>query len=168
MLTREQKQKQIKQAVEDIKKSESLLFADFSGIPIGDFDILRAALRETGAKFKIVRKRLLKIAFKEAGVDYNPSQFESQTGVIFIPGEVLSVAGNIYKIAKDLTKKSSFFKILGGFNLKDKKVIESEEFIILAKLPSREILLAQIAIAFTMPMKKLMFVLNSRKEQLEQ
>ena len=58
-------------------------------------------------------------------------------------------------------------EVLGGYDVKEKKVITLDEFNILAQLPTKDILLAQMAIVFTMPIKKLMFALNSRKEQIE-
>ncbi len=169
MLTRDQKKNQVENGVKAIKNSQSLLFADFSGLPISVLKELRLILRAAGAKFKVLKKRLFKIALKESGVDYDPTQFQSQVGIIFIPEDVLSVAGNIDKFSRSINKanKHLHLNILGGFDIKESKIISAEEFKILAKLPTREVLLSQLAISFIIPIKQLMFALNGRKEQLE-
>ena len=167
MLTKQQKKEQIAKGVELIKDSHSILFIDFSGIPVTNLQSFRNILREAGAKMTVIKKRLLKISFQEAGVDYDPTQFGSQAAVIFVPDEIVSVAGSVYNFAKDLAGEEKELKILGGYDIKEKKVITIDEFNILAKLPTKDILLAQLAIVFTMPIKKLMFALNSRKEQIE-
>ena len=160
MLTKQQKKEQIAKGVELIKDSHSILFIDFSGIPVTNLQSFRNILREAGAKMTVIKKRLLKISFQEAGVDYDPTQFGSQAAVIFVPDEIISVAGSINNFVKEL-------EVLGGYDVKEKKVITLDEFNILAQLPTKDILLAQMAIVFTMPIKKLMFALNSRKEQIE-
>jgi len=167
MLTKQQKKEQVAKGVELIKDSHSILFVDFSGIPVTNLQSFRNILREAGAKMTVIKKRLLKISFQEAGIDYDPTQFDAQAAVIFVPDEIVSVAGSVYNFAKDLAGEEKELKILGGYDIKEKKVITIDEFNILAKLPTKDILLAQLAIVFTMPIKKLMFALNSRKEQIE-
>lgn len=167
MLTKQQKQDQVKESVKALKDSGSVLLADFSKVSISEMTRLRKILRDAGARFQVLKKRLLKIAFQEAGVDFDPTRFAAQTGTIFISKDALSVAGPVYELVKELEKKGKVLTVLGGFDLKDNREITAQEFVILAKLPSREILLAQIAIAFSMPIKQLAYALNSRKEQLE-
>tara|TARA_Y100000310_G_scaffold338983_1_gene430205 strand:- start:2055 stop:2564 length:510 start_codon:yes stop_codon:yes gene_type:complete len=167
MLTKQQKKEQIAQGAELIKGSHSVLFVDFSGVPVTNLQSFRSLLREAGAKMAVIKKRLLKLSFQEAGVDYDPTQFDAQAAVIFVPDEIVSVAGSIHNFAKALAGEEKELNVLGGYDLKDKKIITLDEFNILAKLPTKEVLLAQVAIVFTMPIKKLMFALNSRKEQLE-
>ena len=166
MLTKKQKQEQVKEGIEEIKKSRSLFFADFTGIPTFELRRLRIILRETGDKFRVIKKRLLKIALKDSGAGYDPNQFESQVGTFFISSDAFSLANKIYKFVKDLAKSKKDFKILGGLDLANKKSITAEEFVTMAKLPSREQLLTQIAVMLTLPVKKLMIALNSRGEQI--
>ena len=53
------------------------------------------------------------------------------------------------------------------FDLKNKKQVSVEEFMAIAKLPAREVLLAQVAMMMTVPVKKLLIAFNGRKQQLE-
>ncbi len=168
MLTKTQKKEQVELGVKELKNSNSLVFADFTGVSTADVRILKTALKESGAKFKVFKKRLLKIAMKDAGIEVDPTQFDAQVGTIFASKAIYDVVGGVAKFAKDLLKKTKKeFKILGGYDSKEKKFFDGAQMAVIAKLPSREILLTQIAVMFSMPIKKVMTALNSRKEQLE-
>ena len=166
MLTKQQKTQQIERGVEAIKKSQGLFFADFTGISTVELRNLRLMLKEVGGKFQVIKKRLLKLALRKAGSDYDPTQFESQVGTVFISTDIFNAANRLYKFAKELAKSKKDLKVLGGLDLVNKKSLSADEFMALAKLPSREQLLTQIAVMFTMPVKKLMIAINSRGEQL--
>jgi ribosomal protein L10 len=96
---------------------------------------------------------------KEQGIDFDPTQFPSQVGMIFVPGELSESASVIYKFAKELAKEKKELKILAAYDLKKKAVISAEEFTVIAKLPSREVLLAMVMGAMTGPIRKLMYLL---------
>ena len=72
----------------------------------------------------------------------------------------------IYKFVKDLAKTKKDLKILGGIDLETKKGVSAEEFVKMAKLPTREQLLTQIAVMLTMPVKKVMIALNERSKTI--
>jgi large subunit ribosomal protein L10 len=168
MLTKAQKKEQVASGVSEIKNSKSLLFADFTGVPTDEIKKLKAVLRSAGAKFKVFKKRLLKIAMTEAGVDVDPTKFDAQVGTVFAPKAIYDVASPLWKFGKDLLKNTKKeFKILGGYDAQEKKFFDGAAIATIAKLPSREVLLTQIAVMFGMPIKKVMTALNSRKEQLE-
>jgi len=52
--------------------------------------------------------------------------------------------------------------------MKENRMVDAKEFNLVAALPSREILLSQIAMMLTMPIKKLMLGLNERAKQVTQ
>ncbi len=167
MLTRQQKEEQVKLGIEELKKAESLILVDFNAIPTADLRNLRILLKEFNGKMKVIKKRLLKIIFQKQGVDLDPTKFESQVGAVFVPTDLYAVSAKIYKFIKDLAKSKKDLKVLSAFDLKNNKLVSVEEFMKIAKLPTREILLAQVAMMMTVPIKKLLIVLNSRKEKLE-
>lgn len=166
-LTKQQKRKQIDLGLKRVKVSENLLFVDFDKVGVEEVRKLRRDLKKMGADFKVIKKRLLKLVFKEAGVAFDPLQFKAQLGTIFLPKDLSDFAPIIYKFSKGLEKaKKGNFRIVGGFNLVEKKFIDANEFNAIAKLPSREILLAQIAIMLTMPVRQFMTGLQERSKKL--
>lgn len=169
MLTKDQKKKQVELGSGLIKKSQSLIFADFSGVDTGSINKLKGALKKTGASFRVMKKRLLKLALKGVGIDLDPSQFEAQVGTVFSDGDLSSVAGAVYKFSKDLAKAKKDFKILGAYDLVDKSYLDLNQFTVIAKLPGREILLAQVMSGITGPLRAFIYILSelSKKTPLE-
>ena len=103
---------------------------------------------------------MLRIIFKENKIDFDPqSIFEGQTGTIFAPKDVYSIAGSIYKSFDGI-------KVLGAYDLKEKQFLESDLFKKIALLPSREILLARLAGVLTAPIKMFLFVLSEKSKQM--
>lgn len=168
MLTKEEKKRAVALGEEIIGKSKNVLFADFTGVPTAEVRKLRILMKETGGTFTVIKKRLLNIALKNKGIDFNPSaKFARQAGMIASPLAVFEIAGKIQAIVKDIAKAKKELKILGGVDIMTKKEITAEEFMIIAKLPSREALLTQIAFMLTMPVKRVMVALNERAKKVE-
>jgi ribosomal protein L10 len=93
---------------------------------------------------------------------------KSQMAAIFAKGDLTSVAAVINKFAKDIKKsKKGEFEVLGSYDMKGKRLVDAKEFNLVATLPSREVLLSQIAMMLTLPIKKVMIGLTelSKKSQ---
>lgn len=165
MLTKQQKIEQVERGQVLFKGSNILLFTDFTGTSVEDMKNLRKKLREMGAKFKVIKKRLLRIIFEKMGVDFNPGQFDSQVGTIFSQKDIYEIISPIYKFAKGLEKKG--FKILGAYDLPDKNFIDAETVIKIGKLPTREILLGQLVGVLAAPIRMFMYVLNEKSKMVD-
>lgn len=150
-----------------IQKSKALVFADFTGVPTGELRRLKTELKKAGANFKVIKKRLLKLALKDVGVEMDPMQFDAQVGTVFAPDEMPSVAAAIYKFSKEMAKAKKDFKILGAYNLEEKSFLDADQFTVIAKLPSREVLLAQLVGVMSSPLRAFMYIVNelSKKSQ---
>ncbi|MEK9154760.1 MAG: 50S ribosomal protein L10 [Patescibacteria group bacterium] len=163
MLTKEQKKQQIEEGKKLLKNSKVLLFVDFSGTTVEDLKKLRIALLNFGAKMKVFKKRLLRIILNESGYDFTPEQFDLQAGAIFSPVEISEAAGPIYKFSKET--KSKNFKILGAYDLLAKNFCDGDMVKKIGQLPSREVLLAQLAGMLSAPMKMFLYVLDQKSKQ---
>src|SRR3989344_737187 len=158
MLTKAQKAKHIELGQDLIKKSKTLVFADFTGVDTGSVRRIKTEVRKAGATFKVIKKRLLKIAFKNSGIDFDPLQFAAQVGTFFIPEDLSSVAAPIHKFAKELARVKKDFKVLGAYDVVNKVAVPVEEFTAIAKLPSRETLLSMVLGAMTGPLRAFMYL----------
>ena len=166
-LTKKQKGLMIDDAGKKLSQSKSAVFVEFNKVGVEDFKKLRRELKVVGAGLKIMKKRLLSIALKNSGILFNPTEKKDQLGTVFAKGDLSSVASIVYKFAKDLVRaKKGNFAVLGYYDENEKKVFDQNEFKVIAMLPSREILLAQIAMMLTMPIKQTMMVLNERAKQV--
>lgn len=160
MKTRVQKLKELETGKELLAKSKSVIFADFTGVGIEAIKKFKKELKKSGAVFKVIKKRLLGIAFKNAGLDFDVNQFESQLGAIYGPGDVSSIAGTVYKFSRDLAKEKKDFKLLGAYELDKKAFLNQEQFLAIAKLPPREVLLSMLVGVLSGPLRAFMYVLS--------
>lgn len=162
--TKEQKTKELERGLEGLKKSETVVFADFTGSTVSELQKLRKLLRESGAKFTVIKKRLLRIVLQKLGIELDSKQLAGQLGFAFSPKKIFDVAGPLYKFAKESVgaNKQQKFKILGGFDLIEKRFINADEIKLIGQLPSREILLGQLLGAISGPLRAFLYVLNEK------
>ncbi|MBI2035058.1 MAG: 50S ribosomal protein L10 [Candidatus Liptonbacteria bacterium] len=167
MLTKAQKVKKVEAGVEDIKRAKTLVFADFSGTKFEELRNLRVDLKAIGAKFQVLKKRLLRIIFEKSGIEFNPEQFESQVGTVFTDKDISEVAGIVYKFAKTTVgeNKKERFQILGGFDILAKKFMDAKEVKTIGELPSKEILLGQLLGTIIGPARAFLYVLDQKSKQ---
>lgn len=167
MKTKAQKIKVVAEGVAELKKAETLVFADFSGVTVEEFKKLRRALREIGASFAVIKKRLLKIMLGQLGVELDLKQFDSQLGTAISPKDISLLAQAVYKFSKEATgaTKKERFKILGGINLTEKRFIDAAEVKMIGQLPPREILLGQLMGAISGPMRAFLYILDQKAKQ---
>lgn len=156
--TKQQKIKAIEEGLENLKHSETVILADFTGLTVNEMNAFRRILKAAGIAFKVIKKRLLKLVFEKAGMEFDPSKFEGQTGVVFSARDLVETSGAVYK----LSKTKEIFKILGGFDLKEKRFVDAAEIKKLGGLPSREVLLGQLVGVLSAPLRMLMYVLNEK------
>ncbi|MBI4992159.1 MAG: 50S ribosomal protein L10 [Candidatus Harrisonbacteria bacterium] len=167
MLTKKQKTSVIEEGIKKVKESKSLVFTEFNGVLVEDLKKLRGELKKVGAEVKVLKKRLLNLVLKNTGVSFDPANTKTQLATIFSKGDLTSVAGLVHKFAKDLAKKKKGeFLVAGAYDANENRVVDSNEFKAIATLPPREVLLAQVAMMLTMPIKKLLLVLNERSKKL--
>jgi large subunit ribosomal protein L10 len=158
MLTKAQKKQHVELGESLLKKSKTLVFADFTGVDTDSVRRIKVEVRKAGATFKVIKKRLLRIALKNSGVDFDPMQFPAQVGTFYISEDLSSVAASIFKFAKDLVKEKKDFKVLGAYDLVAKVAIPVAEFNAVAKLPGREVLLSMVLGAITGPLRAFMYL----------
>jgi large subunit ribosomal protein L10 len=160
--TKLQKKQIVSEAAEELKKSKSLLFADFNGTPVSDLSVLRHALREVSAKMTVVKKRLLDVALKEKGVDFKAQEFApAQLATIFVRGDFSEVAGPVFRFAKTSEK----FQILGGLDLDKGQTMSAADVKLIGQLPPRPVLLAQVLGTMVAPLRAFMYVVQEKSKR---
>lgn len=161
MKTKQQKKEAIESGVKGMEKSETLVLADFTGVPTAELNAFRKTLRTMGAAFTVVKKRLFKLMLKEQGIEFDPTSLAGQLGVVFSPKDLVETAGATYQFSKG----KEGFKILGGFALKEKKFLEGADVVRYGALPPREVLLGQLVGMLAVPLRKFLFVLNEKAKR---
>ncbi len=136
-ITKKRKEQLVQQYGERLEQSQGIIFADYRGLRVADMERLRRSIRETGSNIHVVKNRLLKLALAEAGLAVPNEWLEGSTAIAFCYTEVPPVAKAVADFAKNTP-----LAIKGG--LLDTTVLSGERIKDLAKLPSREVLLAQV------------------------
>lgn len=141
----EKKQKQVAELAELIKSSVAGVVVDYKGISVADDTALRKELREAGIKYTVVKNTLLSRAIEGTDLESMKEVLEGTTAIAVSPEDHVAAARILAKFADS----HDSFKIKSGYL--DGKVIDLETINSLAKLPSREILLATVVGAFQAP-----------------
>lgn len=156
-----QKEAAIKELAEQFKTDKLILLVDYRGINVEQVTKLRSDLRNANASYKVIKNNIVKRALNLNGENGLDSLLEGPTAVVTSKEDYLEASKIIYKFSKD----NDFYKIKGG--IIDGKVMTAEEIIILAKLPSRQELLAKLAGALLRNITKLAVALDQVKVQKE-
>jgi len=162
MLTRKQKEEIVKNLTEEIKAAKAVVFSDFKGLEVKDMTSLKKELKKEGASFKVAKKNLINIALKNTGADLDVKKMEGQIAVSASSEDETAVA----KIISKFSKKNENLKILGG--LLGVKEMSAAEIKALAKLPSKEELLAKLVGSLSSPLSGFMNVLQGNQRSLVQ
>lgn len=139
MMRKDEKQALKDAVVTQIRDSKALVFADYKGVTMKDFDKMRKSLRASGSKWQILKKTILGIALQDAGIEADMTKLEGQVGVAFSSDEV-AAAKALAQFIKE--NKGTTLSILGG--ALDSKMLSAEEVRSLAKLPSRDEMRAKL------------------------
>ena len=156
------KQSEVEVYKEKFEKSKLIILTDYRGINVGDITKIRADLRKTDCEYKVAKNTILQFAAKEANLEGLTELLQGPTAITFSYEDYVEPA----KVLYDYAKKSDFYKIKGG--VMDGKVISVEEIEKLAKLPSREMLLTQLATVLLANIRNLAVVLDQTREKLEE
>ena len=156
-----QKQAKVEELANELKEAKVVLLADYRGINVTDVTSLRAELRKVNAEYKVIKNNIVKRAFDANGESELDEALEGPVAIIIVKEDYLEPSKVIY----NFTKTHDFYKIKGG--IIEGKVMSAEEIITLAKLPSRQELLAKLAGALLGNITKLAVALDQVRDQKE-
>ena len=156
-----QKEEAVKQLAEKIKEAKVVILADYRGINVEDVTKLRADLRAVDAEYIVVKNNITRRALQACNFEGLDEYLEGPTALIIGKEDYLRPAKAVYAYTKD----HDFYKIKSG--LVEGKVSSAEEIITLAKLPSREELIAKLAGALLGNITKLAVAVDQVRQQKE-
>lgn len=168
--TRQQKEQNVKDLTEKLKKAKSLVFVNFDGLKVKEIEELRKNCRAENIDYLVTKKTLMKKAFKDAGLkDIDPKSFEKEVATVFSYEDEVAPARIIQDFAKEHEALVAFGGVLEGQFVEQNKIIE------LSKLPSKDELLAKVVGSIKAPvsgfvnvlsgnLRNLVYVLNAVKD----
>ena len=163
MLTKNQKIELVKGLTEKIKVAKSAVFVDYKGLKVKDSTDLKKSLRAEGVHYVVVRKTLLDIALKNAGIEgISIKGMEGQVAIAISNTDEVAAA----KIIDIFAKTNENIKFLGG--VLGTQIMSAAEVKALAKIPSKQQLLGQLVGTLNAPISGFVNVLAGNLRGLVQ
>lgn len=161
-MAKPEKEAVVKEMVEKLSTSKSVVVTDYKGLDVGALTELRKRLREAGVEYKVIKNTLARIAAKKAEWEDLNQLFVGPTAVAFGIEDAVSPA----KILVDFSKENNALEIKGGALNGD--LISIDKVKSLAEIPPREILLSQVLAGMKSPISGLVNVLSGNIRGLVQ
>ncbi|MBR4223491.1 MAG: 50S ribosomal protein L10 [Oscillospiraceae bacterium] len=158
----ESKQAKVAQLTELLKGAASGVLVDYKGITVEEDTKLRRELREAGVNYFVEKNTMLRRAFAEIGLDGLSDVLEGATAIALSENDETAPARILGKFAEAHDDK---FELKAGFI--GTEVYDKAGVTALSKIPSKEVLLAQLVGTLQGPIQKLAATLLSLKEKQE-
>ena len=131
------------QAVTDIREgiesARAVFLTEYRGLSVQAVQDLRAALRKSGAEYKVVKMTLARLAAGDAGIDGLDEYLSGPPALAFANTDPVSTA----KALKDFSKDHEVFILKAGYL--SGNILSPEEVSNLAEIEPRDVLLGRIA-----------------------
>jgi large subunit ribosomal protein L10 len=153
--TRASKQETIDSYQGGLAKAQHAFLVGFSGITVPQVTNLRDRVRDQGGTYEVVKNTLALIAIKDQPLANLNDYFVGPTAVAYTDGDVVSLA----KALTDFRKEVPAIEFKAG--LVDGQPVSAEQLEDIARLPSREELLAKLFFLLQSPITRLARGLNA-------
>ena len=145
---------------EKLAGADAALLTEYRGLTVKQLAELRRALRPAGGEYKVYKNTLVRFAAREVAEDRLDSMLTGPTAITFVQGDPAAVA----KALRDYAKGHPALVLKGG--LLGDKIVTGKDVEALADLPSRDVLLGQLAGTLQAPIVKLASLLQALPRNL--
>jgi large subunit ribosomal protein L10 len=149
------KEKQVNELREKLNNVSSAILTDFRGLTVKEITDLRRRLKEANIEFKVIKNNIVIRAVKESDLEAITEYLQGPTAIAFGLDDPIVPVKILVDFAKEYKKPEIKAGIIQG------KVLKEDEIKKVAKLPSKEILLAQVVSGIQAPLSGLVNVLNA-------
>jgi large subunit ribosomal protein L10 len=157
---RPEKQNLTKEYLARLNASPFFIVVDYKGLKVGHLTELRKRLIKAGAEIHVVKNSIFRLAAKEAGVADLNGSLAGQMAVVTGQRDISTAA----KVVK--TFGAEFDKLKVHFGYLNNQRLEQASILMLADLPSIEVLRGQLLGVLNAPASKLVRLLSTPASQL--
>ncbi|HEV3089838.1 MAG TPA: 50S ribosomal protein L10 [Candidatus Cybelea sp.] len=153
------KEAAVGELTERLANAQNLFFTDYAGLTVAEITKLRGELRKDGNTYAVVKNTLFKIAAGELAAQVE-EYLAGPTGVVFAGADPVAPAKALKTFSdsvKRVTVKAAYI---------DGKVVDAKQVDVLAKLPPKIELLAQLVGTLANPLRGLVTVLSGNQRGL--
>jgi large subunit ribosomal protein L10 len=138
-MSKPERQAKVETLTERFGGSPNIYVTDFTGLDVRKLTELRRRLRAAGARFVVVKNTLAQRALAANRISELDAHLAGPTGLVLAGSDPLAAAKVLGEFAKEHQKPSVRIGLVDG------KAIDPEHVKRLGLLPSREVLLGQLA-----------------------
>lgn len=154
-LTREQKQAKVDHLRQELQGANTIILASFEAMTVAQDYELRKQLRESGARYHVVKNTLAEIAAKGTPAEAVLVGLKGVTSIAYTDGDAVALAKALQKYAKDNPSFTLHAGVVEG------QKISATEVSQLAAMPSREEIYSKLLYLLQAPAQRLVTVLNA-------
>lgn len=159
-MNREQKEVEVQHLGKRFSEAKVFLFSGYRGLKVQAITALRGQLRKERVDLKVVKNRLVKRVLAERGLNDLEQFLDGPTALAWAENDPVSAA----KVLVEFAKENEALVLRGGWL--EGKTITLKDIEMLAKLPSREVLLAKALGSMQAPATNLARVLAAVPQAL--
>lgn len=153
-MNRDQKAAAIAEIAQNIEESEAVFAVDYRGISVPQAAELRTKLREADTRFSVVKNTLTERAADQANAEALKALLEGPTALAFVRGDAAAAA----KAIADYARATELLPFKGG--LMNGEPLDPDQIKAIARLPTRDVLYAQLVGIVAHPLSGLARTLN--------
>ena len=142
----EAKRETVAELRDELSRNSTLIISEYRGLSVTELAEIRRSLRKQNVSYRVVKNRLMRIAANDAGITALSPLLKGPSAIAFGSGDESTVA----KAVIDATRPYKVIRLKGA--ILGSRAIDADGLSRLAALPSRDVLLAQLAVAFAAPM----------------
>lgn len=154
-MNRDQKAAVIDEIAGEIAGSQAVFAVDYRGITVAQVADLRDKLRAVDTRFRVVKNSLSERAADQAGAENLKPMLVGPTALALVRGDAATAA----KALSDAAKATNILEFKGG--VMNGTALSAEDVRSIARLPSREVLNAQLVGTIAAPLTGLVRTLNA-------
>lgn len=154
-----QKQQVVAEIKDKFSRAKSIVFVDYKGTNVAQVTELRNNIRKANADYKVYKNKLMLRALNELGFENVDSYFKGTTSVAISYDDEVLPANLIAKAGEENKNLKIKFGIVNG------KVVDSDYVNTLARIPSREVLIAQLLGMLQAPIRNLACIIKAIAEK---
>jgi large subunit ribosomal protein L10 len=159
-MSKTERQATVESLAEQLKGSPNVFVTDFTGLNVLRMTELRRRLRSAGVDYVVVKNTLAQRAFAANGVSALDEHLAGPTGLVLSGSDAMAGAKVLADFAKEFEKPAIKVGLVDG------KPVTAEQVKRLASLPSREVLLSQLAGYIQAPMAQFAGAMNGLLYQM--
>lgn len=137
-MNRERKAATVDEIAAQIEAADAVFAVDYRGLSVPQAAALRSRLREADATFRVVKNTLTLRAADRAGSDALKALLDGPTALTFVRGDAALAA----RALADSARATSVLDFKGG--VLDGSALSAEDVSAIARLPTRDVLYAQL------------------------